>query len=102
VGAPVEDCDNLLDDDNDGLTDCDDSDCYTEGICLGQGDDDDASGGNDPCCIHSSGLEVGNCHDIAAAQSMCSSGLYNQCCVGMAMWDSVCVAGYHQYGANCP
>ena len=63
-------CHNGIDDDNDGLTDCDDPDCLTSGLCLpdedcANGEDDDDDGATDcddmDCAGHTACNNRENC-----------------------------------------
>ena len=88
-------CANGFDDDANGLVDCADPYCFSDPAC-------NNPGASDPCCTPSSSMDTGNCHDENAAQDMCTSGQFNSCCMGQAMWDQTCVNGYVQNGASCP
>ena len=65
----VELCDDSIDDDGDGLVDCDDPDCFSSNLCLPEtachdGQDNDVDGHvdcADPDCVPSAACSVGSC-----------------------------------------
>ena len=76
-------CDDEIDDDNDGLVDCDDPDCAVDAAC----------GSTDFCCAQGAPDEYLNCWDQPAAQCVCN--IDPLCCNPAAVgWDSLC-AGYY-------
>ncbi len=76
-------CDDEIDDDNDGLVDCDDPDCAVDAAC----------GSTDFCCAQGAPDEYLNCWDQVATQCVCN--IDPLCCNPASVgWDSLC-AGYY-------
>ncbi len=93
---PEIDCANGADDDNDGLTDCDDADCFLDPNCLGpqvefsctNGVDDDGDGAVDcddtDCALHPACQTTGT--------EICDDGIDNDADADVDCDDSDCIA----------
>jgi hypothetical protein len=101
-------CSDGADNDQDGLFDCDDPDCFGAPDCGGDDDDDDDDGlpcvdpgftSTDPCCsLIPKPPTTGQCVNQAAFTAVC--GADDFCC--LEEWEACCVEQYaNDFGANC-
>jgi hypothetical protein len=94
-GGNVELCDDQVDNDSDGLADCDDPDCDLELVCVSED--------LDVCCTDLWGPNsAGFCWDAGALACACSAD--SNCCAGNSFWDSICMTAYLNCGPSpaCP
>ena len=77
----VEICDNGIDDDGDGLVDCDDPDCAESPSCTKSGFCGDPQS-NSCCIVHSNPY----CDDAECCEAVCAADAF--CCA--TEWDSIC------------
>ncbi len=80
-GAPTEICDNGIDDDGDGLVDCDDPDCAADPDCDTGGFCGDPNSGD---CCEDNGTPF--CDDAECCGTVCATDPF--CCE--SAWDSIC------------
>lgn len=85
-------CNDGVDNDADGDTDCDDPDCNGDPAC---------TGGGDLCCNPMPGTQgPGPCSNQTVANCVCSS--VNYCCFGgHGDWDATCVDYYTGDAGHC-
>ena len=97
-GGNVELCSDTIDNDSDGLVDCDDPDCDLDLLCVSQD--------MDVCCTDLWGPDSANfCWDDGVGGALeCACADDSNCCAGGSFWDSICMTGYRNCGPNpaCP
>ena len=76
-------CADTLDDDGDGLFDCDDPDCWPASVC-----------GFDPCCFPGDATWSAQCNDQNVVDCVCGLSGDPFCCDPFGGWLPACVDLY--------